>query len=315
MTDRARALTKHALDLVWRLWGQLGVSTWTESHQGWAMELEPLVVFTAFLADHDRRLLRETVDWCVAHDAYLSTAQLRHVVRAGPASFEEHLGRYGATVSLHTTRTWPGSEGQTSFDVSPSGKSRLRDLDGPARIQLRLRSLFGISARAEIVRVLLIDPYRQWATAEIARRVAYTRRQINNDLEALTLGGLVRRSELSGSFTYNPVHPEPLIALVGEQPTLAPPWSPLFHVLAGLLEAARDLRSREPSMPAMELARRLRSLTEPLELLGLEPPRTLAEETYAPELLDWAESLFEVLARGAGSEVPRTWRTAVSNRG
>jgi hypothetical protein len=310
MTTNERALLGHALDLAWSLWAELGVSTWERSHRGWAVELEPLIVFTAVLAEHDRRLLRETVGWCVAHDSYLSMNQLRHVVTSHGWSFEGPIGGFGATVSERSKRSWPGSRDEPAYDVTPTDGSQLRSLEGPALVQLRLRALFGVSARAEIIRVLLTAPERRWPTAEIAVRLAYTRRQIASDLEMLTAGGLTHRTTRAGSVVYALRDADVAVHLTGGVPEIAPPWAPVFRVMSGLLEAVHMLTVRQLSQPAVELARHLRLLEPALDELLLQPPTPRADGSYVDDVLRWAHDLFATLARGDASVLPADARVA-----
>jgi hypothetical protein len=310
MLEDRDALLDAALDLAWSLWGQVGVSTWRRSHKTWSVEVEPLMVFTSFLAEHDPRLLRESIDWCAAHDTFLSVSQFRRVATAESWPAREPVERYGATLSRHSRRRWPAGDDAQPYDIELSGKSRLPDLRGPAATQLRLRALMGVSARAEILRVLLIDPWREWSVAEIAERVAYTRRQINTDLEMLALSGLTRRTQRTGSFVYAIEAVDEAVRLFGPAPEVTPRWTPLFASLATLLEMTRPAPSL--TRPAMEVSRRLRELEPVLERARVRPPRPHSEETYIEDVSRWARHLFVSLAQEDASMLPGAARTATS---
>lgn len=91
--------------------------------------------------------------------------------RTGVADFD-------ATVSQFIRRAWPGGKAGQPYDLQRSGKSRLRDLREPSLLQLRLRALFGVGARAEIVRILLTAPSGDFTVAQISEPIAYTRHQL-----------------------------------------------------------------------------------------------------------------------------------------
>jgi hypothetical protein len=110
-----------ALDLAWSLWSELGVSTWARTHEDWAVEVEPLVAFTALVGSHDRRLLRESVDWCIAYDDLVSLHQLRGVIAHQGWPLEGAIADFSATVSQGTRRSWPGAKEGEPLDVSPAG--------------------------------------------------------------------------------------------------------------------------------------------------------------------------------------------------
>lgn len=135
-TDASQAgfeqLRSSALDLAWSLWAELGVSSWHRRHTDWSVELEPLIIFTALVAQHDPRLLREAVDWCVKNDRFISLVQLRNIVIAQRLPFEGEIARFGGNccsahrtevarchrgVSLPTVAEWEvsGSRSRTSF--------------------------------------------------------------------------------------------------------------------------------------------------------------------------------------------------------
>jgi hypothetical protein len=107
--DARDRFVEASVSLAWSLWGELGVPAWERRHQGWAIELEPLIAFTAWLAEHDRRLLREAVDWCTANAAFVSLSQYRHVIAAPLWDDGEAFARLSATMSSLTGRRWPGS--------------------------------------------------------------------------------------------------------------------------------------------------------------------------------------------------------------
>lgn len=297
MNGVSEHLREMALDLAWSLWGELGVSAWSRSHGAWSVEVEPLIAFTAQIAEVDRRLLRESIVWCADRSELVSLNQLRHVVTQQGWPFEGPIASYGATVSRLTGRKWPGSADAEPYDVKRSGKSQLRDLRSPALLQLRLRAMLGVSARAEIVRVLVADPRREWGTAEVAERVAYTRRQVAADLEMLALAGVVRKTRPTASFRYALDDVETVLELTAPLPSVTPRWAPLFRLMTGLMDAVDSLESRPLEMPAMELSRQLRWLQPAMDAARIHPPH-LAGDEILPGTLEWARDLFSSVARG-----------------
>jgi hypothetical protein len=284
--------------------GQLGVSTWSGTHEGWAIELEPLIVCTAMVAEDDKRLLRSSIDWCVSNHGFLSLRQVRHIVRAHRWPLNGPIGRFGSTVSKATGKRWPGAREEAPFEVAPSRRSQPPSLAKPELVQLRLRSIFGVTSRAEILRVLLIDPQREWSLAEITERVAYTRRQVTADLEMLTLGGLTHRRQLRGSFRNALDDAEGLMAWLGARPRVSIHWAPLFRVMTGLLEIVDGLAAKAWHMPAAELTHQMRSLAPELDQLRLRPPTPAQADTYVADTMAWAHELFAALADGDASRLP-----------
>lgn len=288
-----------ALDLAWSLWSELGVSTWARAHEDWAVEVEPLVAFTALVGGHDRRLLRESLDWCIAYDDLVSLHQLRGAIAQQGWPMAGAIADFSVTVSQGTRRPWPGASEGEPLDVGTRGRSHLRDPRSRSTLQLRLRAVFGVSARAEVIRVLLTGPTVAWSTARIAERAGYTRRQVDLALEALTLGGVVRRRRTAGPATYTLVEPAALVRLVGPLPLVAPRWAPTLRLVHGLLVAAETLEASAPSMPAAELARQRRLLERPLQDSGVQPPALpTGEQASLDAMQTWATDVVTRLARG-----------------
>ncbi len=303
MSTLASDLRDGARDLAWSLWGELGVSTWQRAHQAWAIEVEPLIAFTAFLAPHDPRLLRETVDWCVRHERFVSLHQFRHVITSQRWPFAGEVARFGATVAAHTKRKWPGIAWEAPYEVILSGRSRLPDLAEPSLLQLRLRALLGIGGRAEILRVLALRPTESWTVTSIADRIAYTRRQVSLDLEMLQLGGLVRRTVDPGSATYLLADPPAVLRFVGHLPEVAPRWAPLLRSILGLINSVEEISKRKLQAPGVELSRQLRLLAPELRAARLQPPGPRGPRD-TEVFQEWTRTLLTQLAAGSRDAVP-----------
>ena len=73
-----------ALALAAGAWSELGVSGWISSHADWAIDPEPLILFTVWLGDADPRLRDESTDWCVQNWRFISKARLKNLLGAQP---------------------------------------------------------------------------------------------------------------------------------------------------------------------------------------------------------------------------------------
>jgi hypothetical protein len=295
MADARDRVVEASVSLAWSLWGELGAPAWERRHQGWAIELEPLIAFTAWLAEHDRRLLREAVDWCAANAAFVSLSQYRHVISAPLWDDGEAFARLSATMSSLTGRRWPGSGREPCYEVALSGKSRLRELSVPSLLQLRLRALFGVGTRAELVRLMLLHPFQDWSVAQFGERIAYTQRQAATDLEMLVKAGLVERTG-GGPSRYVLRDAAALRAVVGRLPNFAPRWLPTFQVLASMAAALGAVTDGQLRQPGIEVARRLRLVEPALGASGLPKPPTAEGGDVAERTVQWALGVADALA-------------------
>ena len=259
------------LDLAWSLWGELGASGWIRRHADWAIDPEPLILFTAALGDADPRLRDESTDWCIRYGRYISVGRLRNLLRYELSPVCPAFGEYAATVNAHAGGLrWPEATHARSY--RPTGRSKLDAFTRPALIALRLRALFGVSARAEILRAFVAQPRASLTAADLAAEVGYTKRNVEKELDSLRLAGLLVGTAVRNQVRHRLAHSEDLLSFVGERPAYFPRWSPVFRVLLDSLDLFARAESLEPPVQAVEARKMLRLLADHLARAGLDGP-------------------------------------------
>ena len=299
----AEAARESAIDLAWSLWAELGVSTWARGHQDWSIEVEPLMVLTAFVGRSDPRLMRESIDWCAQFKDFISINQFRHVVTAARLPFPGEVNDYSATVANHTKRNMPGADVGEAYSLKRSHASRLPDFSSPSLVQLRLRALLGVSARAEVLRVLVTHPARTWTIADMAKHVAYTRRHVATALDRLQIAGVVYATGSDGKHEYVVRASEELAALSGPRPRVVPRWGAVVGALVTILKALTQVTSPALSMPESELSRQLRLLQPHLHDAGILLPE-LRREALVEDFVEWGAGIFTSFAAGNPRYLP-----------
>jgi hypothetical protein len=237
--DRVKRL---ALDMTWSLWAELGVSGWAGRHHEVVIDLEPLVIGTSILGRLDARLLDESLDWCVTNARFVSAVRLRNLLPSFDKTTREAFGRFAATVRKHRPASWPG-EGQP-LRFSASGRSSIPEVGlRPALLQLRLRAIFGVSARAEIIKRMLPEPDRPFGIAELALFAAYGKDNVADALDMMCIAGLIARNVMTtagsmGVFTFPAA--DRVNQLLGGilAPDRHPYWAARFRVLLQLVDFA-----------------------------------------------------------------------------
>src|ERR1700694_4005126 len=91
-----------ALALAWSQWAELGVEGGVRRHDWQAIDLEPLIIFTAPLGGGDSRLRASAIDWCIAHARFASAFRLRNLADKASTATRTAFGRFAATVRAHT---------------------------------------------------------------------------------------------------------------------------------------------------------------------------------------------------------------------
>src|SRR6266487_1665521 len=183
------SLAEHQLALVWGAWVELGVSGWQRTHADWAIDPEPLIIATARLGDADPRLRDEALDWCIHNWRYVSRVRLKNLLRAESDEVRDAWGPFAATVSHHAGIQWPGAT--DAFRYTMTGRSLFESMEQPSRAWVRLRGMFGLGARTEIIRYFL-SRKRRATVATIAASVGYAKRNVAEECDALAKAGVLR---------------------------------------------------------------------------------------------------------------------------
>ena len=291
MPTSSEQITDHATALAWSLWTELGVSGWLRSHSSHAIDPERLILFTASLGDTDPRLRDEATDWCITYGRYVSVTRLRNLLAAESPEVQAAFGQTAATVNANSGLRWPGATQARPFQRTR--RSAVADFGAPSLVVMRLRALFGVGARAEIVRAFLADPPARLSAADVAADAGYTKRNIAEALEALPMAGLLETHALRNQRLYGLADAGWLTTLPGGLPSSYPAWSNVFRLLEGLMAALRraeTLTGRARNVAASDVLRDLRS---DLRRVGVR----LSEAEQGPEAWTTLQRLAVDLSR------------------
>src|ERR1700674_1719291 len=234
MTRLNQEVDRLAVELAWSLWAELGVDGVVRRHDWQAIDLEPLIIFAAHLGDADNRLRASTIDWCITNARFVSAFRLRNLADDASPRTGTAFGRYAATVRAHSRAPWPG-EGDplTLFHPEHIGSP---DLRRPSLIQLRLRALVGVSARAEVLKLMLADPHRPQAASTLAEDAAYGKGSVAQALDMLTLAGIVQVQPDANRLLYRLTRAGELAQALLWLPSVFPDWWPIFKVVEALAD-------------------------------------------------------------------------------
>ena len=194
--------------------------------------------------------------------------RLKHLTAAASQPTGEAFGWFAATVNSHTHLRWPGATAPLTF--APTGRSAAPSLSRPALLQLRLRALWGVTARAETLRVMLLEGERFMGVSEVASAAAYGKDAVADALENLHRGGLLDAGGVRNQRVFRLRHTDHLSALVAPlpDPKRSWPWQSVLPLIAGFLEAT-DLMETPSMARAADIQRRWREWQPVLARLGL----------------------------------------------
>lgn len=293
-------LHENALNLLWSLWSELGVSSWTRRHAQWAVDPEPLILFTAGSIELDPRLRDESIDWCVHYGRYVSVTRLRNLLRVEPDERRSSFETFAATVNAHSDLRWPSRH--EAREYRRTGRSTVSSFTPPALIALRLRALFGVGARADILRVFVAEPSHLFTSSDLVPYVNYTKRNMDKALDSLAIAGLLEVVAVRNQHRYRLRDPSRLLGFVGERPQVYPRWTPIFRWLAAVLDIASRADELEQMVQRVEVRRVFRQIEPYVAAAGLiAPPVEISGDGTWSNFLKWALDITNRLATGDAS--------------
>ena len=325
-TPFAHEIDGLALDLAWSLWSELGVDGMRRRHDWQAVDLEALIIFTSYIGNSDSRLRANSIDWCIANARLASAFRLRNLADQAGTTMRDAFGRYAATVKAHAKVPWPAKGDPLALWTSEHIGTP--DLRRPSLIQLRLRALVGVSARAELLKLMLAEPEHGQAASALAEMAGYGKGSVLQALDLLTMAGIVSVQPAANRLVYRLAHPAELASALQWLPAVFPDWWPIFKVTEAIAELAHA-PSMSPNARVAEAQKVLGRIGHDLKRLGIaeQVPRPTGAASYT-EFEHWAITfLADQAGRGemtpASREVTYTihhlsfggWMGTVSERG
>jgi len=205
---------------LWDQWTQLGLAGVSTRRDKWAIDPEALLLLGMRTAGADPRLLGETLDWLRCNGRLVSAKRLRNLALDDESRRRVDAALAWAGMHEPALQLWargiPGPAPRQEFipladlavrepdpafaafgllwqKTEPSRKSAAAGVLRPAALAFRLRLLFGVGARAEVVRYLLTTDRPESSVAEVARAAGFGKRNVADALGALSSSGVIGR--------------------------------------------------------------------------------------------------------------------------
>jgi hypothetical protein len=290
-------IVDRTLSLAWSLWTEMGVpGTEDRRHSDVALDPEALVLLTAGVQDDDPRLRDEALDWCIRYGQFISGSRLRNLLSRSNERTREGFGVFAATVNENSGLRWRGATEPRRYE--PTRRSRIEDFTRPSLITLRLRALFGVNAKAEVLRVYASDPEAEHSASDLAREVGFTKRSVWNALDGLSKGGLLEALPVRNSIRYRLRTPS-LLKFIGRRPKKFWKWTFIVRVV-GEVRAILDRSGSYGEVARdVEIRRAYEDLIPDIAALRLRHPTHLEGERFLPAFEKWAFELVRDLAGGS----------------
>lgn len=282
-------------EIAWSLWTELGVAGTFRRHKHCLVPLEELIILTAVIADYDPRLRDEALDWCSRYHHFVSVSRLKTLVKKIGTSIFEPFSIFASTLNTATQSNWPIFSKVVPLKFLPSRKSVLPSLNTPSLLQLRLRSFFGVGARADLFTYFLTEVKNDFSASD-AVDIGYGKRSLAEILDSLALSGFLTSTMIRNQRKYELAKIEQLKRLIGEPPEFCPPW---HHILEILISLRYDLYRSEKSSNATKvitIRNDLERMKHLLTSIHLSPPILESDpdqywEIFSKWLLEYVKSI------------------------
>lgn len=294
-----KKLDQLLLDLAWSLWTELGVCGVKQKHQKCLINLEELILLTAALAEIDPRLRDESLDWCSQYHHFVSITRLKSIMKGFGSLLNEPFSVYSATLNSNSRTFWPLFSDVLPVKFIPSNKSCLRSLQAPALINLRVRSIFGTGARADLLTFFLTHPKLDFAASDIVV-IGYSKRILAEILEEFCLSGLLDKYLLRNQQRYSLIKYDLFIKILGPIPDFVPSWRIILEILLPLRECIIGNENKAESTQVVEIRNFLSNLQQHFQSLNLQPPAM--QSNYSAYLNSFKEWIIEIVRKLAEAD-------------
>jgi hypothetical protein len=335
LTEFNQELIGRLTVFLWRQWIQIGVRASYEdkTRDGWIIDPEALWLLTTSMGRYDARLFDEAMDWISTNAAFMNMPRLKSLLKQYGFESTPVLAAISETVCQKNSRLkWAFHTPQIPdppevlFLSQPAGTAikdsvfekyglirgpvQLRDMSRrfnyamPECALLRLRSLVGLNARAEIYAYLCT--HRAGHPSGIAKETGYSQKNIQDTMVDMSAAHIVIAGELRGRKKKYQIAPSNWQTLLHDpkSPPIWMTWPPIFRALEILWKECRTLETKDVSSLLLsgrlrELSERLRPLLEQEEGSRVFRPYSLSsEKPYADiffeDILNWLATVLKV---------------------
>lgn len=269
---------------LWDQWVSIGLAGVARyGFVPFVIDPEALLLATTQFARHESRFMEEVLDWVEWHGQILSVQRIKNLQADPGVGYVPVLTEIAKIVSQSRQKHWktlipsgettPKSKEPPVYgkEVELRGMSVDPDPNDAESFLFRMRAVFGVNARAEILTWLLTHPSGH--PARIARETGWYSKSVQSILNDLESSGLVdaQRSDREKHFR---MEREKWLQLLQPQEELRwftqPPFYLACHYLQQTLETLGQAADSSEHMHSILIRERLTSTRAALKLAGHE---------------------------------------------
>lgn len=300
MKPVSKQLDANLAHLAWSLWTELGVAGLERQHQSFSIPPEELIILTSALSEFDPRLRDEALDWCIGNHRFISPLRLQILAKKYEQYIAKPFSTFSATLNAITDiRTkWAVLTQPLPLKFKPSGKSILRNFAAPSMIHFRLRSFLGVSARADVLAVLLNEEQRDFTASDLLE-IGYSKRRLAEILGDLARAGILSELQVRNQLRYAFVRRDPFIRLLGGVPERMVHWDRILAVLLSIRACLHEVEDTPIGVRIVDMRNLLNKLSNQLLQIKLPPPPLQNDfEAYWNDVAKWILNFTKSLSQG-----------------
>lgn len=319
-------LQDHLVSFLWSQWGQMGVLASSPRVDEWAADPEALLLLTLEVGREEPRLFDEVLDWLLVNERLVSLQRLRNLAvdesdqalsraatdwltqwrRKTPPRLQVKADSQLRAVPLFLRERIPVERPDPAFLahgflkgwIEPPRRSGRPDLNLPINFAFRMRSLLGVGARAEVLRILLTARVPGMSLQAIAASSGFAKRNVQEAAASLRAAGAVTSWSMGNEQRFDLPRQRWLDLLALERAPAHRDWPQLFRALRVLLRWLRDPGNEDLSeyMRASKARALLEEISEDLLFAGVTvDPLGSIGDRYWPHFESWVRELGEAL--------------------
>lgn len=299
---------------LWDQWGWLGAPTATSpvSEPDFTLDVESLILATLAVAEVDPRLQTILLEWLAEHGSLVSIARLKRVKQSSFPEATDQLSACAAIVSKEAGHAnWKSLIGKASNEARKDEAPKIRGLGTtfdphkPGCLTLKLRALFGVGSRADIISFLLCSPGGQGGNANIARETGWFVKTVQKAVAEMAQSGHVRIEPFHGRHVVR-IHLADWKAFAGKGARNWIAWNRIWKAHLSFLATLGKIASEKPSPSAARFLAIESYRKEAFEVRA--SCGFLVKEAYEPvPLADEIEHFIASIESGEKWPVGATW--------
>jgi len=330
-------LLESMLNILWKQWSTVGLYSNLEQENKFLIDPESLLCVSCFFGRFDPRLFDEVISWLSENGNLLNIDRLKNVLRFFINSETNALGAVAEyLVKKEQKRKWDRvvhfctkkkkeEKIQNLFvakDLVPvpvvgkfdpvflrwgfrrnevNLRKRIQkiDFEKPCNLLLKLRSFFGVNARADIYAFLLFSEGDN--SLQISQKVHFNQRNVYQVLNDLHKSGLVEKKSIGKRSLYTIDHSSWINFFRIEVQLSYIIWSKVFSALSYLYEKMiyQPERFEDSYLASSEFREISEKFIPEIETSGLRVQSShlekLTGESYTPQFIDYVRNILNQL--------------------